>query len=625
MKLGFRAKLLGVIASSIGVTAILLIIIGSLSARNGLRAEVEGQLRSQGNTIKTNVTEHAKRLRNYAAQVSDSRLIEGMFIAYEGALYGSGLVPGKDLEAFTPSFQNLNKSFLARVQTMAEDFAFDDIILASTNGQVVFAIAKDKDVNVYLGKNLISGVFKETKLGECYRKAKESKERALIFSGTSINSISGQMESFLCQGKAAEFDYASDGIKKGDVLGVVISRISMGVFTEMASWRFGEGDTGVSYIVGPDYFLRTNYINKNNNVTGVESLKDKREFKTTSIEDALKGKEGMETTKNPFAKDVMSFYVPIEFFGHSWALIVEKETDEIYSSVHAMIYKLAGVGALIFLAVLGISYLYLDHNVKSLVRIGEQMDESCVRISQNGGQLKQSSEEMSEGATMGAASLEQTVSSLTEVSSMVDNNSQNANEAYKLSVSNLESAKAGSEKISRLIESMRAVAEKSERIEQISAVIEDIAFQTNLLALNASVEAARAGEQGKGFAVVADAVRNLAQKSSQSAKEISDLIQSTVEIAVAGRSEADESGLVLQRIVDAIEKASKINQSIAEASREQATGVREISTTMNNIDQITQKNAALASSLKDSSDNLSLESEVLKEVFSRLHLILKGS
>lgn len=625
MNLGFRGKLLALIATAIGATTMLLIVVGSVSARKGLREEVEGQLRSQGNSIKMNVAGHAHRLRSYVAQVNDSRLIEGMFIAYEGALYGAGLVPGKDLDGYTSSFETLNKNFLPRVKMMAHDFTFDDILLVSTNGQVVFAIADSKTSSVYLGRNLETGVFKSSRLGECYAEAKKSKDKAIVFSGTGVNEVSGEKEAFLCQSKSSEFDYAADGVKKGDVLGVVISRINLQVFAEMSSWKFGAGETGVSYIVGPDHILRSNYESKKHQLSGVESMRDKKLLKSSSIDLGLSGKEGLEFGQNPFGEEVISFHVPVDFFGHVWALIVEKDTDEVYASAQTMVLQLIGVGLLVFIVVLGASFFYLNKSVNSLFRIGEQMDNSCRRIEENGEMLKSSSEEMSDGATQGAASLEETVASLTEVSSMVDNNSQNASEAFKLSVDNLESAKAGSEKISRLIDSMRAVAEKSERIEEISTVIEDIAFQTNLLALNASVEAARAGEQGKGFAVVADAVRTLALKSSQSAKEISELIKATVEVAVSGRKEADESGLVLGRIVDSIEKASQINQSIAEASQEQSTGVRQISVTMNNIDQITQKNAALAASVKDSSDSLSVEAKTLKEVFQRLNDILKGA
>lgn len=625
MAMGFRGKLLFLIFFAITLCATILILTGAITTRSALAKQMQEQLLSHGLEAKENINDHAKRLQKYALQIQDSRLIESMFISYEGALYGAALVPGKDLQAYTPSFENLNKTFYERTKRTAHDFSFDDIILVSTNGQVIFSLADSKDASVFLGKNLVTGVFKDLKVGQCYRAARDSQNNEVIFSGLSFNPELKKVVGFLCQGKKAEFDHAADGVKKGDVMGVVISKIDMQELGKNISWMFGAGDTGVSYLLGTDQLLRTNYHPAQGTKLDTEqSLQDKTKLNSAAIEQALSGKEGVLTAANPFGKEVISFSSSFDFFHEKWIVVAEKETAEIFAPVKGMIWLLVGLGALTCLLVGIVSFLAINNWTAKLRDISQKMFSSSEVIGVSSGRLNDSSVRMSEGASQGAAALEETVASLSEVSAMVDTNSANAQKAYELSVKNTEAAAQGSEKISQLIESMKTVAERAEKVSEITAVIEDIAFQTNLLALNASVEAARAGEQGKGFAVVADAVRALAQKSSSSAKEITVLIQDTVEVANKGRKEADESGSVLVDIVKSIKQTTEINQSIADASREQSTGTREISSAMNSIDQTTQQNAALAASVQESSGELSQQAENLKAVFGSLNQFLNG-
>ena len=261
----------------------------------------------------------------------------------------------------------------------------------------------------------------------------------------------------------------------------------------------------------------------------------------------------------------------------------------------------------------------------SLATVTQSISEAGSQVSSASQQLSTASQQLSSGAVDSASSLEETVSSLEELSSMVKQNADNSKEASSLSQASRTSAEEGENEIKRLITAMTEISQSSKKIEEIINVIDDIAFQTNLLALNAAVEAARAGEQGKGFAVVAEAVRNLAQRSSSAAKDITILIKNSVNQISDGSKIADESGEVLSKIVTSVKKVSDLNNEIATASKEQFEGISQISKTMNNLDQSTQRNAASAEETAASSEEMSAQAVELQALVGQLTQIIDGN
>lgn len=261
----------------------------------------------------------------------------------------------------------------------------------------------------------------------------------------------------------------------------------------------------------------------------------------------------------------------------------------------------------------------------NILNISDHLMRSNLQVASSITQLKTAGNSLSSSSTESAASLEETVASLEEITSMVRLGSNNAKMAAELAGTSRQTAENGAVEIQNLITSMTAISKSSKKIEEITSVIDDIAFQTNLLALNAAVEAARAGEQGKGFAVVAEAVRALAQRSSVSAKDISSLIKDSVEQIERGSTIADKSGSMLSNIVTSIKKVSDLNNEIATASNEQAAGIEQINTAMTQLDQAGQINAASAEEISAATEELKKLVDTTVILTSDLTQIVEGT
>lgn len=296
----------------------------------------------------------------------------------------------------------------------------------------------------------------------------------------------------------------------------------------------------------------------------------------------------------------------------------EKARGVMTSSQNTLV--VISLGGLIF--GLGIAIIIASKLQTSLRNIANSVSETKETVETASEQLNAASQQLANSSTEAAASLEETVASIEELTSMVKLNAGNALQASQLSRESQTSAISGNTDIAGLIGAMSDINKSSRKIEEIISVIDDIAFQTNLLALNAAVEAARAGEQGKGFAVVAEAVRTLAQRSAQAAKEIAVLIKESVNQVSRGSEMADKSGSSLQEIVTSVKKVTDLNAEIASASNEQSEGIAQISKAMNQLDQATQSNAASAEEAAASSEVMLRQAKVLGEQVQNLMKIV---
>lgn len=309
-------------------------------------------------------------------------------------------------------------------------------------------------------------------------------------------------------------------------------------------------------------------------------------------------------------------------FHEEMAAKQEKLANE--SSAEGMMLIMVFIVAGFFLSIV-VGLIFSNSLASSLGRISSDIAGAADHTSSSGEQLSAASQQLSSGSSEAAASLEETVASIEELTSMVKLNADHAKEANVLSQKSRESAEQGEQEITKLIGAMEGIARGSKRIEEIINVIDDIAFQTNLLALNAAVEAARAGEQGKGFAVVAEAVRTLALRSAEAAKDINTLIKENVSQSESGARIAGESGVVLKEIVTSVKKVADLNSEISVASSEQSNGLEQISKAMNQLDQATQGNAASSEEVAASSEEMSSQAVLLADLVVDLRKLVQGN
>jgi methyl-accepting chemotaxis protein len=219
-----------------------------------------------------------------------------------------------------------------------------------------------------------------------------------------------------------------------------------------------------------------------------------------------------------------------------------------------------------------------------------------------------------------ASSLEETASSMEELTSTVRQNADNARQANTLAQTASGIAARGGEVVSQVVETMASINASSQKIADIIAVIDGIAFQTNILALNAAVEAARAGEQGRGFAVVASEVRNLAQRSAGAAKEIRGLITDSVGKVETGGQLVAQAGATMQEIVQGISRVTDIMAEIANASAEQTLGIEQVNAAITQMDDVTQQNAALVEEAAAAATSLEDQAASLAQLVSTFKL-----
>ena len=305
----------------------------------------------------------------------------------------------------------------------------------------------------------------------------------------------------------------------------------------------------------------------------------------------------------------------------------KQESDEQYASARNRMITVTLTG--IFLATcfglysirsITVSFRTLFRGMKLLSEneLGETSEKLGMIVETiSGNQIAASSQSLAQGASEQASAIEETSSSLEQMTSMIKLNADNANHADGLMRETISIVESANQSMNNLTDSMEEISRASRETFKIIKTIDEIAFQTNLLALNAAVEAARAGEAGAGFAVVADEVRNLALRSAEAARNTSAMIENTIRKINEGAELVSKTNEAFRQVAESAAKVGELLAEIAGASNEQAMGITQVSKATFEMDKIVQQNAA-------SAQELSAQAHQLDDIVSELLNITTG-
>ena len=260
----------------------------------------------------------------------------------------------------------------------------------------------------------------------------------------------------------------------------------------------------------------------------------------------------------------------------------------------------------------------------SLARTVQQVRQSTDSIATASAEIAAGNHDLSARTEQTSSNLQETAAAMEQFTSTIQQSASSAQQASSLAAGASGVAQRGGEVVTQVVSTMEAIQHSSQKISDIIGVIDGIAFQTNILALNAAVEAARAGEQGRGFAVVASEVRSLAGRSAEAAKEIKQLISTSVEKVEAGSRLVQDAGTTMQDIVQSVQRVNDMIGEITAASTEQSAGVSQVNQAVGNLDQMTQQNAALVEESAAAAQSLREQAEQLTEVVSKFKVNATG-
>jgi methyl-accepting chemotaxis protein len=556
-------------------------------------------------------------------------------------------------------YDQVHSKFHPKIREYLQKFGYYDIFLVDIKtGNIVYSVFKEID----FATSLTNGPFSQSNLAKVFSKAAQldSKESFAIV----------DFENYTPSFEAPASFIASPVWAGTEKIGILVFQMPIDRINQVMNARAGMGNTGETYLVGSDGFMRSDSFLAPDKFSVINSFKSQElgQVKSEAIAEALNNVESSKITTNYLGQKTISAYKPITILGLNWALIAEKNITEAFKPLYEMQKMFAIFAVFIFIGILFVAYTLASRFAGQITAIANKLFAGATEVARSSSVISQSSTRLSEASTESASSLQETVSSIDEISSMVQRNADAANSSTLVSEKSSIAAQRGKKTVEMMITSINDISHSTDDIasamqrnhEDISKivkviaeigektkVINDIVFQTKLLSFNASVEAARAGEHGKGFAVVAEEVGNLASMSGKAALEITQMLDSSLKQVTeiveqtkkkvdhliltskdkvsVGTKTAHECGEALDEILHNVTSVNEMVREIAQASSEQSTGVQEVTKAMQQLDQTTHQNTTVAQESSVMAKKLKSQADDLNYAVNELMQVVTGS